>query len=973
MPLSDVNIRIGAEISQFQRGLRKAERELQRSARKFNQIGNNLSVALSLPLAAAGAAAFKFATDFEESFLKLNTLVGISEDSLTGFEKALTELSGPLGKSKTELSDALFVITSAGQRGASALETLEQASKASAIGLGNTEEIARAAVSAVQAYGEANLSSAAAVDKLTAIVREGNLAAEELAPTLGKVLPIAAQLGVSFDEVGANIAAFSRLGVSASESVTALKSLLSSILKPSAEAAKELERIGISAQDLRDSIANNGLAATLQSLIEKYDGNVEGLSKLIPNVEGLANVLGTAGAQGEEYARIVDSIANSNGIVNEGFEKVSQTANFKLKQALVSLQTVGEQLGAVLVPVITDLLNAAVPLVQGFASLDDGTKKLVVSFGLAAAAAGPLFKLIGGSIELYSTARSAVLSFAKAGEVASKSYQAFQAVTAAGANNLTGLQNGLRAAATAWKALDTVAKATVIGAALAVVVALGVAMYDLADGMGEAAKVQATLNDVSLTAEKNIAKERVEAAALTEILKDNTASLDERQTALQRLNQIAPEYFGNLNAEKSGVEDITKAYDSYINNLLRAAKVQAAQAKITELETKRLELLDTLQNGNVLQKAAATFNTSGILPDFLGGDIFRQLGEIDAQQKALADIAFNAQDLNQKLQASANQAVAAPISGGLVPGIAPTGGGGSAPSVPATADLAPAAADAFKYAEALAAANAQGFTFAEGQFRLAQAVPQVAVNLSEGRDELTALGEALAIADNKALVFGDSYNAAAEKLNLVNGAISGLIESGLDPTSEKIQVLTELQAQLNAEMLNAVPAAEQMRAAYEAMTFAGQSVVDITNAVSDAFIQATADGKASAEDLAKAVYNAARKEIAAAIAVGVAKQISAALGTGPAGLILAPIAAAAATALFTSYVPKFADGGIITGPTYGLVGEAGPEVIFPLSDLKKFVGEGGGMQFPNVLAEVSGDKILLVTERSAQRRSRRTG
>ena len=41
-----------------------------------------------------------------------------------------------------------------------------------------------------------------------------------------------------------------------------------------------------------------------------------------------------------------------------------------------------------------------------------------------------------------------------------------------------------------------------------------------------------------------------------------------------------------------------------------------------------------------------------------------------------------------------------------------------------------------------------------------------------------------------------------------------------------------------------------------------------------------------------------------------------------------------------SVVSKFADGGIVTGPTLGLVGEAGPEAIIPLSQLGS---TGGGV------------------------------
>ena len=38
----------------------------------------------------------------------------------------------------------------------------------------------------------------------------------------------------------------------------------------------------------------------------------------------------------------------------------------------------------------------------------------------------------------------------------------------------------------------------------------------------------------------------------------------------------------------------------------------------------------------------------------------------------------------------------------------------------------------------------------------------------------------------------------------------------------------------------------------------------------------------------------------------------------------------------------FAEGGIVTGPTLGLVGEAGPEAIIPLDRLNQFGGFGGG-------------------------------
>jgi hypothetical protein len=59
------------------------------------------------------------------------------------------------------------------------------------------------------------------------------------------------------------------------------------------------------------------------------------------------------------------------------------------------------------------------------------------------------------------------------------------------------------------------------------------------------------------------------------------------------------------------------------------------------------------------------------------------------------------------------------------------------------------------------------------------------------------------------------------------------------------------------------------------------------------------------------------------------------------------IAAVAAVLASLMSLPKFASGGLVYGPTLGLMGEYGgassnPEVIAPLNRLRAILGEGGG-------------------------------
>ena len=64
---------------------------------------------------------------------------------------------------------------------------------------------------------------------------------------------------------------------------------------------------------------------------------------------------------------------------------------------------------------------------------------------------------------------------------------------------------------------------------------------------------------------------------------------------------------------------------------------------------------------------------------------------------------------------------------------------------------------------------------------------------------------------------------------------------------------------------------------------------------------------------------------------------------------------------------KFADGGIVSGPTRALIGEAGPEAVIPLHKLDSMIG---GNQNIFVTGVLSGENIYLQQQRTSARRGR---
>ncbi|MFH1602483.1 MAG: phage tail tape measure protein [Pseudomonadota bacterium] len=350
-----ITIIINAQAEQAVKEFNAVSRDVSAMADKIGAVGMRMSAGLTLPLVAAGVAAGRLATQFDTEMTKIETLVGIARGTVDAWRRDVAAMAPELGRAPRELAEGLFVVTSAGERSAKALEILNAAGKAAAVGLGETKDIARAVTSAVQAYRTMGLTAADATDVLVATVREGNLEAASLASSLGRVLGPAAALGSSFADVGAFIAAFTRVGVSAEEAVTSLSAAMTLAIKPTKQAREAMLAAGYSVDEFRAAIRERGMNVALKEMLEATDANLDLIGQFIPNVRALRGILATAGAQGEQYAQITDSIRHSQGMLNEAFERASQDAGLKMAQAWASLKAAGVSMGGTLLPVIAEL------------------------------------------------------------------------------------------------------------------------------------------------------------------------------------------------------------------------------------------------------------------------------------------------------------------------------------------------------------------------------------------------------------------------------------------------------------------------------------------------------------------------------------------------------------------------------------------------------------------------------------------
>jgi len=74
MALANVNLKFGVNLESFRSGMQKVEKEMSRVGTKMQSIGKGLTLGLTLPIVALGAASVKAASDAEETFSKFDTV-----------------------------------------------------------------------------------------------------------------------------------------------------------------------------------------------------------------------------------------------------------------------------------------------------------------------------------------------------------------------------------------------------------------------------------------------------------------------------------------------------------------------------------------------------------------------------------------------------------------------------------------------------------------------------------------------------------------------------------------------------------------------------------------------------------------------------------------------------------------------------------------------------------------------------------
>lgn len=179
----------------------------------------------------ATAGILKFTVDstravnkFDQIVLKtFQLLPTYSQASFKEISGQMLELSRELGTSANSIAQGYYEAVGAGFSGSEALELTEAAAMGAAAAGSTLETTMDGLTSVLNSYGTEVISIQEASDVMFQTFNYGKASIDELASSVYDVVPVAASLGISFNDIGALMAVLTSRGVKAASATTQLR------------------------------------------------------------------------------------------------------------------------------------------------------------------------------------------------------------------------------------------------------------------------------------------------------------------------------------------------------------------------------------------------------------------------------------------------------------------------------------------------------------------------------------------------------------------------------------------------------------------------------------------------------------------------------------------------------------------------------------------------------------------------------
>lgn len=429
----------------------------------LSSIGGKMTKAITLPVIAAGTAAAKFNFDYADSLAKVSTIADTTKVPIGKLSNGIMNLSNKTGVAAKDLNEALYQSISASVDTADAVGFVEVATKAAKGGFTDATTAVDGLSTVLNTYGLKATEVDKIANQMLITQNKGKTSFGDLASSMGQVAPAASLLGLKTEELFSSLASTTAQGLSTSEATTGLSAAFSNIVKPSEDAKKAAESLGISfnvstlqtkgwmpfLEDLKGKLKeaspayaelsdrndelgrkmnqlkfsgkenskefkdlnkqHKAMGKEMEVLAQAADSPIGAFATMFGSVRGLNSMLMLTSDNGmKTYNDTMKEMETNTTALDDAFNKMDSTPGEEMKKAMNDIRNLGIEMGDILVPVIRDVVSGVRDVTSKFRDLSPATKENIVRLGIMAATMGPLLKVTGGTIGMFAKLKPVV-------------------------------------------------------------------------------------------------------------------------------------------------------------------------------------------------------------------------------------------------------------------------------------------------------------------------------------------------------------------------------------------------------------------------------------------------------------------------------------------------------------------------------------------------------------------------------------
>ena len=352
----------------------------------------------------------KAAAEFSVSIGEISTISTGALGSIDQISSSVLELSRSLGLAADEVAEGLYqTLSNQVVDAADALRFEEQAAKLSIATHSKLKESVNALSSVINSYGLDVSEVGHVSDVLFKTIELGRLRMGEFGDVLGRLTPLTATLGISFEEMSASLAALTQKGIPAHTAITQLTQVSQKLLRPTTKLQELYHEWGVETGP--EAIRRfGGLTGVLLKMKDASAGNDAEFSNLLGRVRALVGGLNLTSNGANAVTEALDAMKNAAEDSNEAFEEVESTIGRRAIKSWNDLSVSVLQFGEAMLHITVPMTDALGFLARNFGLVIIVVAGLAAGIGVMAGAVAPAIVALTGLGATVAALKASLLS-----------------------------------------------------------------------------------------------------------------------------------------------------------------------------------------------------------------------------------------------------------------------------------------------------------------------------------------------------------------------------------------------------------------------------------------------------------------------------------------------------------------------------------------------------------------------------------